>query len=182
MNNEKAVIDQVKELYARIVYTHKTNEKCAEILQDRYSLMKILQIFLSAITAGGIITAIITDNTLFEIISAIIAGIQLFINTYLKENDITEKAEKYASVANKLVPVREKYLSLLVDAKDQNFSAEKIAQIRDQILLDQTTVLGDAIKTFNAGYKKAWEALNLKEEFSFKPNEVDTFLPEKLRG
>lgn len=181
MSEQLAVICQVKEIYARLVYTHKTNEKCAEILNSRYALMKVLQIGLSAITAGGIITSILTSNVCFEITSAIIACIQLFINTYLKENNITEKAEKYASVANKLIPVRERYLSLLVDAKDQGYSAEKIAEVRDLILADQNAVLIDALKTFPAGYRKAWKALNLKEEFSFKPNEIDVFLPERLR-
>lgn len=181
MDEDFAIISQVKELYARLVYTHKTYEKCYEILNTRYNLIKILQIALSAITAVGIITSVIANYTHFQIISAIIACIQLFLNIYLKENNMAEKADKYSSIANKLIPIRERYLSLLVDAKDQKYSTEKIAEVRDAILLDQNKILIDAIKTFNAGYKKARNTLKLQEEFSFKPNEIDIFLPEKLR-
>ena len=41
---------QLRELYGRTVWTHKTQEKCADILRARNHNMKIFQIILSALT------------------------------------------------------------------------------------------------------------------------------------
>ncbi|EKN7697690.1 hypothetical protein PYR42_004520, partial [Salmonella enterica subsp. enterica serovar Enteritidis] len=47
---------QLRECYGRVVYTHKTHEKCADILQKKLGCMKNLQLVLLAITTGSFIT------------------------------------------------------------------------------------------------------------------------------
>ncbi|HBQ6722884.1 TPA: hypothetical protein L8N91_001230, partial [Klebsiella pneumoniae] len=52
---------QLRECYGRVVYTHKTHEKCADILQNKLSCMKNLQLVLLAITTGSFITTVVGD-------------------------------------------------------------------------------------------------------------------------
>src|SRR5207302_1150583 len=47
---------QLRESYAHVVYSHKTHEKCADILLHRLSTIKLWQIILSALTTGGFIS------------------------------------------------------------------------------------------------------------------------------
>ena len=60
---------QLRELYGRTVWTHKTQEKCADILRTRNHKMKILQIVLSALTTTGILITVSGDNQVVGIIS-----------------------------------------------------------------------------------------------------------------
>ena len=38
----KTLESQIRELYARVVWTHKTQEKCADIIWKRNSIIKII--------------------------------------------------------------------------------------------------------------------------------------------
>ena len=41
---------QLRECFGRVVYSHKTHEKCADMLLSRLARIKLWQIILSAIT------------------------------------------------------------------------------------------------------------------------------------
>lgn len=47
---------QLRECFGRVVYSHKTHEKCADILVKHLSRIKLGQIILSAITTTGCIS------------------------------------------------------------------------------------------------------------------------------
>ncbi len=49
-----ALLDQIRECYGRVVWTHKTHEKCADILNARNNRIKFWQIVFSAVTTTGI--------------------------------------------------------------------------------------------------------------------------------
>ena len=46
---------QLRENYGKIIYSHKTQEKCADILTVRNSIIKNVQIILAAIVTTGIV-------------------------------------------------------------------------------------------------------------------------------
>src|ERR1051325_7226899 len=50
---------QLRECYGRVVYSHKTHEKCADILLQRLATIKMWQIVLSAMTTGGFIATVL---------------------------------------------------------------------------------------------------------------------------
>ncbi|HFN4795688.1 TPA: hypothetical protein ACHF5Y_005766, partial [Pseudomonas aeruginosa] len=57
-DNEKILEGQLRECYGRVVYSHKTHEKCADILFERHKQIKLCQIILSALVTGGLIAAL----------------------------------------------------------------------------------------------------------------------------
>ena len=61
---------QLRECFGRVVYSHKTHEKYADILQKRLSMLKLLQIVLSAITAGGGISVLFGAETVGAIVAS----------------------------------------------------------------------------------------------------------------
>lgn len=65
-NEEKILEGQLRECYGRVVYTHKTHEKCADILLEKNASIKRWQIILSAIIAGGVITMLFEFYQLVE--------------------------------------------------------------------------------------------------------------------
>ena len=110
---------QLRECYGRVVYTHKTHEKCADILQNKLSCMKNLQLVLLAITTGSFITTVVGDAKIGAIIGSILSAILLFLNSYLKDYDLGTIAQKHRQAAGDMWLIRERYLSLLTDLKMQ---------------------------------------------------------------
>src|SRR5690606_24255273 len=87
---------QLRELYGRTVWTHKTQEKCADILRTRNHNMKIFQIVLSALTTTGILITVFGDNRIIGIISAILSAILFTLNAYFQKYDLGEIAQKHS--------------------------------------------------------------------------------------
>ena len=71
-NSQAEILEnQIRELYGRVVWTHKTQEKCADIIWVRHTRIKVTQIILSALTTTGILVAVFGENQIVGIISAI---------------------------------------------------------------------------------------------------------------
>jgi len=113
--SRKILEGQLRECYGRVVYSHKTHEKCADILLCRQRRIRIWQIVLSAITTAGFIGAVFGAGKIGAVIGMIISTILLALNSYTKNYDIGELAQKHKYAANDLWIIREKYLALLVD-------------------------------------------------------------------
>ena len=52
---------QIRECFGRVAYSTKTHEKCADLSMARLQWIKIVQIILSALTTGGLLTALLGD-------------------------------------------------------------------------------------------------------------------------
>jgi sorbitol-specific phosphotransferase system component IIBC len=93
------------------VYSHKTHEKCADILLSRLSQIKLGQIILSAITTGGFIAAVLGAGTIGALIGVIVSTTLLVLNAYTKNYDLGELPQKHRQAGADLWIIREKYLS-----------------------------------------------------------------------
>ena len=184
---EKILEGQLRECYGRVVYTHKTQEKMADILQDNQKCLKKIQFWLSAILTAGIL------STLFElpafqnykiwygIILAIISTVQLVLNSYLKEYDLGTIAQKHRQAAAEVWLIREKYLSLLTDLHMGKKSIDNIVLARDNLLEQLYSVYQGAPSTNFEAYQKASNALKNLDDMTFSDDEIDKFLPKELR-
>ncbi|MEK6522479.1 MAG: SLATT domain-containing protein [Empedobacter falsenii] len=182
MNEQKKVLEsQIREIYGRVVYTHKTHEKCADVLKERSDCLKFSEIFLSAATTTSILIVVFGDGKVFQIIAAVCSTILLGITLYSKDFNLLAIAEKHKQAALDVLEVREKLLSLLVDIRIGNIQIEEL-QNRRNILNEQLiNVYKGAPKTINKAYQIASKALQKNEEFTFSDEEIDKFLPESLR-
>jgi len=107
--------DQIRDCFGRVVYTHKTQEKCADILQLRQDKLKITQIVLSALTTGSILSLFLGSGNIGSSISAVLSTALLIINSYSKSKDFGMESQKHRQSATNIWLIREKYLSLLTD-------------------------------------------------------------------
>lgn len=172
---------QLRECYARVVWTHKTHEKCADILTSRDKHFKIAQIILSAVTTTGILAIILGDNKVVEILTGVISVILLCISSYLKSYDLGGLAQKHANAASAIWNIRESYLSLLTDIRAGDVDCEAIRQCRDSLQRDLGTIYKGSPRTISNAYKQATKALNKNDEMTFTDDEIDKFLPHELR-
>ena len=136
MNSRDLVEGQVRECYGRVVYSHKTHEKCADILLERLSKIKFWQILLSSITTAGFIAAILGAGPIGAVIGVLVSTTLLVLNAYTKDYDLSELAQKHRQAAADLWLIREKYLALITDLRVGEESLDRITARRDEILED----------------------------------------------
>lgn len=180
-NSKQLLEAQIRECYGRVVYSHKTQEKCADILLKRGDLLKWFQIILSTLTTTGLVVTIFGDVLWVKIVSAIISALLLLLNTYLKSRDLGAIAQQHSNAAADIWNVRESYLSMLTDLKMGDVSIENIRNKRDKLQEGLAAIYKGSPRTISKAYKEATKALKLNEEMTFSDDEIDCFLPEELR-
>lgn len=173
--------DQLREFYGRIIYTHKTHEKCADMLSKINNRNKITQIFLSTIITSGIFFAIFGELKIIGIITAIFSLVLTIINAYLIKFEPAKISEKHSSAAIEIWNIREKYLSLLTDLKTSSIPIDEIIIKRDSLQKELYKVYKGAPRTNVKAYNKASNSLKHMQEMTFQSDEIDNFLPENLR-
>lgn len=178
----RAILEgQVRECYGRVVYSHKTQEKCADILLARLDRLKVLQIALSALTTAGFISVVFGAGTVGGVVGAIVSATLLALNAYMKDYDLGAIAQKHRQAAANLWLIRERYLALLVDIAMKERPLEALQDQRDRLLEDLHAVYSGAPSTNFEAYKKAQEALQQLEDMTFSDAEIDAFLPKELK-
>ncbi|WP_155804536.1 SLATT domain-containing protein [Magnetospirillum fulvum] len=171
---------QIRELYGRICYTHKTHEKAAEASYKLGAFLKFIQIGLSAAVTVGAFTAIFEKNWA-AIVTTIASAILTGVSAYLKNTDPASVAQRHRSTAAELWTVREAYFSLLSDIVAGLITTNDIQQRRDELHERLGAIYKTAPATDSAAYTAAKKGLKRNEELTFSDSEIDAFLPEIIR-
>ena len=172
---------QLRECFGRVVYSHKTHEKRADILLSRLSRIKLWQIILSAMTTGGFIAAGFGVGKIGALVGLLVSTILLVLNAYTKNYDLGELSQKHRQTGVDLWIIREEYLSLITDLRMGEKPIETLQKERDNLLEQLYSVYSGAPSTSYQAYKKAQEALKQLEDMTFSDSEIDGFLPEELK-
>lgn len=182
MNEQNNLLEsQIREIYGRVIYTHKTHEKCADVLKTRSDCLKFAEIFLSAASTTSILVVVFGDGKVFQFLAALFSTMLLGLTLYSKDFNLLAIAEKHKNAALNILEIREKLLSLLVDIRIGNKEIELLQQTRDELNEQLVQTYRGAPKTINKAYQIASKALKENEEFTFSDEEIDKFLPESLR-
>lgn len=150
----------------------------------RLQWIKVAQIALSAITTGGLLTAILGDPKVAQvatIVSTLFSTILLVLTAYMKDVDPGQRAEKHKKTASELWDIRESYLSILSDLHDGNLDIAESRGKRDELQSRLTNIYATAPRTNSKAYGIASDGLKAQEEMTFSDEEIDKFLPAALR-
>ena len=172
---------QLRECFGRVVYSHKTHEKYADILQERLSRLKLGQIVLSAITTGGFISVLFGVEIIGSIIASTVSAVLLGLNVYMKGEDLGTLIRNHKETASDIWLIREKYQSLITDLVIGGKPLETIQQERDVLMEELHSVYSSAPRTTYKAYEKAQQALKYSEDMTFSDEEIDAFLPNELK-
>ena len=175
------LVGQLREMYGRAAYTHKTHEKMADDYVNRYRIIKTIEIALSALATGSLILAVFGDSRIATISGALLSTVLLGFTLYFKEASLGEQSQKHTVVAAKLWGIRERLLSLLVDLHD-GASTEEVRLARDALNATLEDIYKNAPRTSIKAYEAAQKALKLAEELYFSEEELDKMLPMRLRN
>jgi hypothetical protein len=173
---------QIRECYGRVVYTHKTHEKCADLLLEAWARIKFWQIVFAALAAGGFIAAAFDAGKWSAVLGALVSTTLFGLNTYTKSYDHGQLAQKHKQTGAYLWLIRERYFTLIVDIVMGERPIEALQQERDAITADLAKIYESAPATTSKAYAKAQDALKTKEDLTFADQEIDLFLPKALRS
>lgn len=173
--------DQIRECFGRVVYTHKTHEKMADLCADTLRRFKVAQISLSALSAAGVLALFVIDSWGAKAATAFVTFLNLFIAGYMKGFDPGGTAQKHRDAAACLWDVRESYLSLLTDVRRKGIDADEAVRRRDQLQSLTAKIYQGSPQTNGEAYAAAQRALKSLEDYTFSDDEIDAFLPRALK-
>lgn len=170
---------QLREAYGKVLYTQTCHDKIFHRYVYYDSIIRVLQIILSACTTCGLITVLITNNSIITIIGTIISVILLILNSLAKNFKFIEAAQEHKEASDLLWKIREEYVSILTDFDylDEN----SIMLKRDDLQERTSTVYRKYPRTDEKSYKDTQKALKIDGEQTFTDNEIDCLLPVSLR-
>ncbi len=176
---DKINLSVIREVFGRVVYTHKTYEKASDICQNKFLWIKRINVILLVLTSGSAITSLF-EGQLYIIITSILATLSLFFVIYQLSFNFSELAERYKATAKKLWFIREKYQNLIADIINNCLESDEIVKKRDTLLNELNEILTNSVATNKKAYLVAKKALKIEDEMNFTKDEIDSFLPKEL--
>lgn len=177
--HKEALRTQIREAYGRIVYTYTTHLKKMNRLDKNNRYIKYAQILLSAISTGGFVGSLITNQFVMTCIGGIFSTALLFLNLYFKDFNLAEESKQHRIASDNIWLIREQFISLLTDF--DVLSENDIIARRDELQKLTFEVYNKSPKTDAKSYSDAQRALKTEEEQFFTPEEIDKMLPSHLR-
>lgn len=174
-------IDVVREVFGRVVYSHKTHEKDRELSSAKVSRIRWTNIILTALTFGGIVSNAIWDQRVVLFATIAIGTVTLAFTVFQLSFDPATDAARHRVAAKSLLLIREKYVNLLADIYG-GIPDEEIQKRRDDLQEELNEVYEQAPDTSYKAYSRAKTALKVNEELTFSDSELDLFLPKSLRS
>lgn len=171
--------NQIEEAYGKVVYTYTTQVIHAGRLHTKYTALKWGQLILSAVSTGGFIGVLISNQILLTWLGGICSTILLVLTAYFKDSDLSAIYKLHLDTSNKLWLLREQYLSLLTDFP--TLPREDVVSRRDDLQERVAAVYASAPLTDNKSYSLAQKALKENESQFFSRQELNKMLPETLR-
>ena len=180
-NPSTALEGQLREMYGRAAYTHKTHQKMADGYVTKYKRIKLIEIVLSAATTTSLLVALFGKSEAATAVGAVLSAILAGCALYFTEASLGEQAQLHTEVGAKLWGAREALLSLLVDLQDGR-PVEEVRQQRDRLNAELEDIYKAAPRTNSKAYSDAQEALKNAEELFFTDEELNKMLPKQLRS
>lgn len=179
------LLAQVRETYGRICYTHKTQEKQADICHEKYRSQRTVKVVLTAVSSGAFLASLaglLLDEQWAAVVTSFIAVLLSASTLADKTFRHGEEMQQHRETAAKLWNVRESYLSLLVDLTSGDMTLGTGRGVRDKLQRAAGAIYADAPRTSAAAYERAQKALQMHGDLTFSATEIDQLLPPALRA
>lgn len=173
---------EIEQSLGRSGWTHKIQEKQADIYHNRRFWAESIRIFFSALTTSGILAIVLDEKEYwFKIATAIVALISTGLNLYLQKFDFHSMEKAHKECAAKWLGLREDYTSLVSEMRAEVLSDEEIINRKRELSEQYKAISKETPITTDRAYNKAEKALKIKMDSIITQAEIDIFLPKELR-
>lgn len=179
--NYEKIESSVRDTLASVVWSHKIQEKQADIYDTRFKCMETMKIIAASLTSVGVVSLIFTDQLWIKVSSALISFISVFVSAYFKSFDLQIMVNQHKAAANNLLIIRDDLKLLLLQIKLQESTTTNLFENYRSTVHQLDKIYADAPKTTNKAVEMARKALNITKDSTFSDSEIDSFLPIALR-
>ena len=181
----QVLLDLVRQNFASVVWTHKVQEKQADIYVEYYAKLQTMNIIAASITSCGIVSTIFAGDAfqlVLKIVTATLSFFTLCITAYFKSFDLQTLGKQNKEAANQFLVIRNELLQIIGDIHIQKENLQDIEGRYSDIIRRLNELYVSAPSTTDKAVKRATQALNIKQEYTYSEEEIDRFLPASLRG
>ena len=185
VHDYQVLMDLVRQNFASVVWTHKIQEKQADIYAENYAKLQTINIIAASITSCGIISTIFAGDKfqlVLKIVTAMLSFFTLCITAYFKSFDLQTLGKQSKEAANQFLVIRNELLQIIGDIHIQKESVHEIEGRYNEIIRRLNELYVAAPSTTDKAVERATQALNEKQEYTFSEEEIDRFLPASLSG
>lgn len=181
MNQDvELILATAREFYGRLVYSHKVHEQEREIWSEKVCAMNRYNIWIAGFTTFLAVVAVKFPAAWAVLATAISATATVCFVIWQASADPSSKEAKHRMVAKEMLWCREQMLLLIAACH----TATPIDQLQNRIEMltrEISTVYKFAPDTSAEAYERADKMLK-SGHFTFAVDEIDKFLPTKLRN
>ena len=181
MKIKNNVMDYLRKLYASCVWTHKIQEKESERLRNIDSALKIVNIFVLALSSSGLFSIIFMDNFILKLATTILSFIGLATSLFSMGTDYKERANKHKDSALDFLELRNDIEACLSDIDIDRFLEEELLEKKDFFETKYSDLCRKSSSASKIAVKRASKALKVYKDNSYTEDEIDEFLPIHLR-
>ncbi|MFV2178318.1 SLATT domain-containing protein [Actinomadura sp. LOL_016] len=184
IERDEYLLAQVRESFGRVVYSHKTHEKQADLCFRKHRWQQAALVTFTAISTGTFLASLlgnVVDPKMASLATSFIALVVAALSLAAQNFKFDEEAQAHRDIASRLWDVREAYLSLISDLMSDASSASDARARREELQEATRAAYADAPRTTAKAFRKASNGLKANEEMTFASREIDLFLPEALR-
>ena len=149
----KKLLRQISDAARNVLYTYAAHWIIVNRLKKQQTVIKIMQICLTAVSTGGFLTSIIAGIPWLSWVGGFTSATALGLNLYSLNFNLPSDIKNHTDAANDLWDVREAYKSLLCDFEE--LSNEEIRAKRDQITQRVSQINKKYPGTDNEAFNKA---------------------------
>lgn len=170
---------QLEQIFSNTLWTHKIQEKQADIYLKRYNALEFIRILISAMITSGIVASIFTDETWVKIITAVISAINLFINTYFKSYDLKNMHRQHKNTALLMLELREDIIMLYAKIKVNSINQEIIEKDLSEIKKRYFDICKNSLDASERAVKMARRELEDNSDSEYNALKISSYLPIK---
>jgi hypothetical protein len=173
------ILAAARELYGRVVWSHKVHEQEREIWSKRVCSMSTINIWLAGLTTFSAVISVKFPQDFALIITALLATATVCFVIWQASSDPSAKESKHRVIAKDLLWCREQFL-LLIMACHTNTPVDQLQNRLELLTREVTAVYKSAPDTSSEAYTRADKMLK-SGHFTFSDDEIDGMLPSDLR-
>lgn len=176
----ECILGTARELYGRVVYTHKTHEQEREIWAGKSCTMNRINILLTALTTMFAVISAVLKPAWALILTALFAAATVAFALYQSGFDPVGKESQHRVAAKELLWIREQLLLLITQCHMPGTETKQLERALEVITREVTAVYKFSPNTSPQAYAAADDMIK-RGHFTFNDDEIDAMLPANLR-
>lgn len=170
------ILGEIKETFGRVAYTHKTQEKDAELKVNAARRIKITNLIIIGVTAAAAVVAPLLQSSVAAWTAAVAAVIASVFAALQLSFDPAAEATSHRVAAKAYLALRNEYRTLLADIHAGAVSVDKVRTRRDALARELAHLDSTAPQTSRKAYAAARAALRGAEALTFDDDEYRKLL------